>query len=138
MSNMEAFNKIMSEIGKQLNEETITAIKAALEVKDEPVVWNEGVPAMLPKQKEGETFIVSYEPNQEAKDEPLQSVWNTLPSNKDIEDAMQMNRLQQLSTPPRRPWVGLTRDEILEARWHNKSSYKFARVLEDKLKGKNT
>ena len=36
MSNMEAFNKIMSEIGKQLNEEAITAIKAALEAKDEP------------------------------------------------------------------------------------------------------
>jgi len=36
MSNMEAFNKIMSEIGKQLTEETITAIKAALEAKDEP------------------------------------------------------------------------------------------------------
>mgnify|MGYP003334745846 FL=1 len=35
-------------------------------------------------------------------------------------------------------WVGLTRDEILEARWHNKSSYKFARVLEAKLKEKNT
>jgi len=34
-------------------------------------------------------------------------------------------------------WVGLTRDEILEARWHNKSSYKFARVLEAKLKEKN-
>lgn len=60
----------------------ITAIKAALLSrsdgeaqtrsvdKDEPVVWNEGVPAMLPKQKEGETFIVSYEPKQEAKDEP--------------------------------------------------------------------
>lgn len=39
MSNMEAFNKIMSEIGEQLNEETITAIKAALEAKDEPVAW---------------------------------------------------------------------------------------------------
>ena len=37
MSNMEAFNKIMSEIGKQLTEETITTIKAALEAKDEPV-----------------------------------------------------------------------------------------------------
>jgi hypothetical protein len=36
-----------------------------------------------------------------------------------------------------RPWVGLTRDEILEARWHNKSSYKFARVLEAILKEKN-
>jgi len=38
---------------------------------------------------------------------------------------------------PEREWVGLTRDEILEARWHNKSSYKFARVLEAKLKEKN-
>ena len=38
---------------------------------------------------------------------------------------------------PEREWVGLTRDEILEVRWHNKSSYKFARVLEAKLKEKN-
>jgi len=41
MSNMEAFNKIMSEVGKQLTEETITDIKAALEAKDEPVVCKE-------------------------------------------------------------------------------------------------
>ncbi len=41
MSNMEAFNKIMSEIGEQLNEETITAIKAALEAKVEPVAWRD-------------------------------------------------------------------------------------------------
>ncbi len=41
MSNMEAFNKIMSEVGKQLTEETITAIKAALEAKDEPVECKE-------------------------------------------------------------------------------------------------
>jgi hypothetical protein len=41
------------------------------------VVWNEGVPAMLPKQKEGETFIVSYEPKQEAKDEPVQEPWES-------------------------------------------------------------
>jgi hypothetical protein len=39
---------------------------------------------------------------------------------------------------PQREWVGLTRDEILQARWHNKSSYKFARVLEDMLKERNT
>ena len=41
MSNMEAFNKIMSEVGKQLNEETITAIKAALEAKDEQPPFND-------------------------------------------------------------------------------------------------
>jgi len=39
MSNMEAFNKIMSEIGEKLNEETITAIKSLLEAKDEPIAW---------------------------------------------------------------------------------------------------
>lgn len=37
-----------------------------------------------------------------------------------------------------REWIGLTRDEILDVRWHNKSSYKFARVLEAKLKEKNS
>lgn len=42
MSNMEAFNKIMSEIGEQLNEETINTIKAALEAKDKPVAWMNG------------------------------------------------------------------------------------------------
>jgi hypothetical protein len=45
---------------------------------------------------------------------------------------------EPLLHPPQRTWVGLTRDEILEARWHNKSSYKFARVLEAKLKERNT
>ncbi len=55
----------------------ITAIKAVLKANDEPVVWNEGVPAMLPKQKEGETFIVSYEPKLEAKDEPVQEPWES-------------------------------------------------------------
>lgn len=44
----------------------------------------------------------------------------------------------EIPEPPQRTWVGLTRDEILEARWHNKSSYKFARVLEAILKEKNT
>jgi len=43
------------------------------------VVWNEGVPAMLPKQKEGETFIVSYEPKLEAKDEPVAWKWHQAP-----------------------------------------------------------
>lgn len=41
MSNMEAFNKISSDIHKQLAKETITDIKAALETKDEPVQVSE-------------------------------------------------------------------------------------------------
>jgi hypothetical protein len=45
---------------------------------------------------------------------------------------------QVLPLYTQRTWVGLTKDEILDARWHNKSSYKFARVLEAKLKERNT
>jgi hypothetical protein len=35
--------------------------------------------------------------------EPLQPVWNNLPSNKDVEDAMRIKRLNQLTTPPAAP-----------------------------------
>jgi hypothetical protein len=59
------------------HEKAITAIKAALEAKDEPVAWRDA--AMLPKQKEGETFIVSYEPKLEAKDEPdYKALWQQM------------------------------------------------------------
>jgi hypothetical protein len=43
-----------------LKEEAITAIKAALEAKDEPVAWNAGIPPLYPKMKEGETISVEY------------------------------------------------------------------------------
>ena len=72
----------------------------------------------------------------EANDEPVAiQRWPSAAIGKEtLQDAFE----RENNIPPQRPWVGLTRDEILEARWHNKSSYKFARVLEDKLKGKNT
>jgi hypothetical protein len=88
--------------------QTITAIKAALEAKDEPVaIFKEDLDG-------GYVDLLAFQ------GQPLLD--NTL----------------LYTTPPQRTWVGLTRDEILEARWHNKSSYKFARVLEAKLKEKNT
>jgi hypothetical protein len=53
MSNIEAFNKIMSEIGEQLTEETITAIKAALEVPEEKYIY--GTPLLDAMTKEKNT-----------------------------------------------------------------------------------
>jgi hypothetical protein len=35
--------------------------------------------------------------------EPLQPVWNNLPSNKDVEDAVRIKRLNPLATPPSTP-----------------------------------
>lgn len=74
MTHTEAFNKIMSEIGKQLNEETITAIKAALEANDEPapVAKNEGgrITWMIDDWPQN-CLLYTHLPKQEAKDEPV-------------------------------------------------------------------
>jgi len=111
-------------------DQTCPKCKSALEAKDEPVVWNEGVPAMLPKQKEGETFIVSYEPKQEAKDEPvawrdaairlgeeLSSVgpdgYYDMDAKEWLDWAMEQNPRGKHSLP-QRTWAGLTYDEIDE------------------------
>ena len=79
----------------------------------------------------------------ETKDEPLQSIWDTLPSNKDVADAMHMKRLHQLSTTPQRTWVGLTDDEIcsLEGFYDfmtKEDFFKAIHAVEDKLRNKNT
>jgi hypothetical protein len=71
-------------------------------------------------------------------------VWDNLPSNKDVEDAMQMKRLNQLATPPaaQRQWVGLTHEEIEKAcvplGAAMLSFTEVARAIEAKLKEKNT
>ena len=71
----------------------------------------------------------------ETKDEPLQSIWDTLPSNKDVADAMHMKRLHQLSTTPQRIWVGLKDDD--EIPWDGVDAKSFAKAIEAKLKEKN-
>jgi hypothetical protein len=38
-----------------------TPAQPAQRTEQEPVAWNRGVPPVHPQQKEGETFIVSYE-----------------------------------------------------------------------------
>jgi hypothetical protein len=122
-------------------------------VKDEPVVWNGGVPAMLPKQKEGETFIVSYEPKQEAKDEPV--AWisptellvmrgNALGGAKDWRVNVGLKPedgdVGLYTSPPQRTWVGLKDEEIASVEYNNHpldGIRSFARAIEAKLKEKN-
>jgi hypothetical protein len=152
---LEALETSMYPQQKQL--QAITAIKSALEAKDEPVVWNGGVPAMLPKQKEGETFIVSYEPKQEAKDEPvawrdaairlgeeLSSVgpdgYYDMDSKEWLDWAIEQNPRGKHSLP-QRTWVGLTPEEEEEiiTKAHNGAGWRFyIREAEAKLKEKNT
>jgi len=92
-----------------------------------------------------EKAITAIKAALEAKDEPLQSVWNTLPSNKDVEDAMRMKRLQQLSTPPQRKPLTEKELNVLGTQWHfnllkakdKADLFAFARAIEAKLKEKN-
>lgn len=80
--------------------------------------------------------------------EQLQPVWSGGPTNKDVEDAMRLKRLNQLATSPKRGWVGLRDDEIysvlenLQVMHHRPpttdSRVIFAQAIEAKLKEKNT
>ena len=151
--------------GSYRAQQAITTIKAALEAKDEPVAWIDeraiawlaehphgSITTKLELQKSFErpTPLYTTPPQQKAKNEPV--AWisptellvmrgNALGGAKDwrvnVGLKPEEGDVGLYTTPPQRTWVGLTRDEILEARWHNKSSYKFARVLEAKLKERN-
>lgn len=115
MSNMEAFNKIMSEIGKQLNEETIAAIKAALEAKDAPV-------GLIESLKDAQPCCGQYE-----------TCWRACtPRGKFLgqRDAQ-------------RTWSGLTDEERKEIHneWRHKvcsAAWGYEQAIEAKLKEKNT
>ena len=80
----------------------------------------------------------------------LQPVWSSGPTNKDYEDAMRLQRLNQLVSPPteQREWVGLTDEEIRllklvcvdlvkEKGWGFLDWNWFARAIEAELKEKN-
>ena len=80
------------------------------------------------------------------KAQPAQEpVWDTFPSNKDVEDALRQKRLNQLTTPPitpKREWVGLT-DEDKQIAFDDTQEasggfWEFADAIEAKLKEKNT
>jgi len=107
-----------------------SAIKQAREAPEEKYVY--GTPLL-------DAMTKDYEP-----------VWNNLPSNKDVEDALRMKRLNQLTTPPaQRTWVGLTHDEFkqimlatynidLNVPGHSSDDYLLWNAIEAKLKEKNT
>ena len=118
---LESFNKLAAwndgEVGSHMDEpysaevarEAITAIKAALEAKDEPVAW-----AML---HDNGHFIDAIHPNEHARVEgeyitPL------------------------YTTPPQRTWVGLTNKELADC-WETIPELAMRKV-EAKLKEKNT
>jgi len=92
-----------------MTEETITAIKAALEAKDEPVAWG--------MKKNGVIIDV------------------ICPDEHDLEEG---SYTVPLYTTPQRTWVGLTKMELVKCGvfpWGN--SYQLYQAIESKLKEKN-
>jgi len=118
MSNMEAFNKIMSEIGKQLNEETITAIKAVLETKDEPVATD-------------------WERIARVQNAKLMAMLDEAGGFEKLCEVM--DKYEALSpTPPQRTWVGLTDEEVADIERNSITRRQAIRAIEAKLKERNT
>jgi len=111
--------------GEVLYKETFTAIKAALEAKDEPVAWRDAAIRL---------------------GEELSSVgpdgYYDMDAKKWLDWAMEQNPRGKHSLP-QRTWVGLTEDEIVLisadcAATHQHTDIHFARAIEAKLKEKNT
>jgi len=129
------------------NNEAITAIKAALEAKDE-IDWKD----MYEKEKRrSEMWVAKYEqdigplekavPQQEAKDEAVAWMW--MPTGEVTTDPDRADGMWEplFLTPPQRTWVGLTHAEIdYQAKKDDHAVYFALGALwaEAKLKAKNT
>ena len=120
----------------------------AAQQQAEPVAWNAGVPPMWPQQKEGETFSVAYIAQPEQQAEPV--AWTTMPEaedwcfvsgGKDPTGKLEGKWFPLYTTPPKRPWQGLTPEEILDMfdinNVYGSKWIEFARTVEAKLKEKN-
>jgi hypothetical protein len=117
----------------------------------ELVAWNRGVPPVRPQQKEGETFIVSYEdtnPPQRTEQEP--DAWRIKVETKLRDGSVDVGyqlRNEKFSVydeplythPPQRTWVGLTDDEHCDI-WYKESLdwMEYGKAIEAKIKEKNT
>jgi hypothetical protein len=145
--------------GEVLYKETFTAVKAALEEKDEkdgspcpefwdwlPKAYRNGDADDLPKFTKYNMEVAFLAGKQsvalEAKDEPVAWVypefWQHL-ENLNCGTAYRLTgigRQPLYTTPPQRTWVGLTDEEISDCM--EMSIQKTCRAIEAKLKAKNT
>ena len=126
----------------------ITSLRQAIAdlESQEPVAWNRGVPPVRPQQKEGETFIVSYEDtNPPQRTEPVATV--TSETGADItmswwhEPALPVGT-KLFTYAPQRTWVGLTDKEISQCVALNADGFikplAFYKAIEAKLRELNT
>ena len=116
----------------------------------EPVALNQGVPPMLPQQKEGETFAVSYE---QPADEPVALQMDVIVVNlvraginKHHARELAEHFIKHVRPQPAAQWVGLTDEEIKKLAAPSDDSqipmtgrmWVFVGDIEAKLKEKNT
>ena len=118
----------------------ITAIKAALEAKDEPVAWNVGIPSLYPKMKEGETISVEYVELTPPQRKPLTIEQPKVRTGDCLLVGVCASEGHKIQ--PQRTWVGLTdeeknsfwkADQMTQKEWDELFS-----DIEAKLKEKNT
>ena len=145
-------------LGKKVK--AITAIKAALEAKDEPVAWRDAAIRLgeelssvgpdgyyemnawdwldwaLEQEPRGKNSLAQTE------QEPVAWVCYGTPGKRDIDfEESDINALpigtNLYTTPPQRTWVGLTDEDIENAYIRTEHFVDMAKVLDDILKEKN-
>ena len=126
---MQANRLVWIEYDSSLVKQAITAIKAALEAKDEPHGWK-----LVPIEPTDEMLKAMDECSTEGYDERLYAGYAA---------SVYMAAVDVAPTPPQRTWVGLTDEEIVLisadcAATHQHTDIHFARAIEAKLKEKNT
>jgi hypothetical protein len=126
---MQANRLVWIEYDSSLVKQAITAIKTALEAKDEPHGWK-----LVPIEPTDEMLKAMDECSTEGYDERLYAGYAA---------SVYMAAVDVAPTPPQRTWVGLTEDEIVLisadcAATHQHTDIHFAKAIEQALKDRNT
>ena len=111
------------------------ALKLALDAFGE-IAWSNETQWQRDRAKEAITVIKEALAQTEQEPVKFEAVWDSGPTNKDYEDAMRLKRLQQLTAPPQRTWIGLTDEDDID--WDETKNLKqLVEAVEAKLKEKN-
>ena len=125
--------------GSYRAQEAIKAIKAALEAKDEPVAWEGG--------EDWESLawqLCADECGEEACTEliweggPIPEPWGDRWMKYEYEAKRLIALVRKHTTPPQRTWVGLTDEEVKQLCLAVGTEPMEVRLIEAKLKEKNT
>jgi hypothetical protein len=134
---LEALEMYELETNSEFQRKAITAIKAALEAKDEPVAWISPT-ELLVMRGNALAGAKDWRVNVGLKPEDGDVGLYTTSPQPVIDESAAKRIATALGWEAKRTWVGLTDEEISTIDWKsNETLHDFAKAIEAKLKEKN-